>query len=63
VEEGQRVGRLTAGGKVYQVTGGLAAANNAKLVPHMSHTVTVTGDVSERDGLVMIAASDLKMIK
>lgn len=59
--EGQPVGLLTADGKVYQVTGGLAADNNAKLVPHMSQTVTVTGDVSEKDGLMMIAASDLKM--
>ena len=39
------------------------AEDNAKLVPHMAHTVTVTGDVSEKDGQMMIAASTLTMIK
>ena len=61
--EGQPVGLLTSDGKVYQVTGALAAGRNARLVPHMSHTVTVTGDVSEQGGMMMIAANDLKMIK
>ena len=37
--------------------------NNAKLVAHVSHTVEVTGDVSEKDGKMMIAADSLKMIK
>ena len=60
--EGFAVGLLTAEGKVYQVTGGLAAANNAKLVPHMTHTVTIAGDVSEKDGMTLVAASDLKMV-
>ncbi len=63
-KKGQPVALLTADGKVYQVTGGLAAENNAKLVPHMSHTVEITGDVSEKDGKLMIAADAgaLKMI-
>jgi hypothetical protein len=60
--EGFAVGLLTAEGKVYQVAGGLAAANNAKLVSHMAHTVTITGDLSEKDGTSVIAASDLKMV-
>src|SRR5262249_10793110 len=37
--EGFAVGLLTNDGKVYQVSGDLAANKNAKLVPHMSHTV------------------------
>ena len=53
---------LTSDGKVYQVTGDLAADSNAKLVPHMSQMVTVTGDVSENGGITTIAASGLTVI-
>jgi hypothetical protein len=61
--EGQPVGLLTADGKVYQLTGGLVAGNNAKVAPHLTHTVTVTGDVTEKDGMTMIAANELTMVK
>ena len=57
------LGLLTGDGKVYQITGGLAANKNAKLVPHMSHAVKITGDVSEKDGVATIAANDLEMVK
>lgn len=60
--EGFDVGLLSSDGKIYKVTGGLAANNNAKLVPHMSHTVTIIGDVSEKEGQMTIAASELKMV-
>jgi hypothetical protein len=59
---GQPVALLTADGKVYTVTGDLAANNNAKLVPHMSHKVELTGDVAEKGGTMTIAATSLKMI-
>ena len=59
---GRPVALLTSDGKVYTVTGDLAADKNAKLVPHMSHKVWLTGDVTEKDGMMMIAASNLKMI-
>ena len=62
-KRGEPVALLTADGKVYRITGGLAANNNAKLVPHMNHTVEITGDVSEKDGKVQIAANELKMVK
>lgn len=58
--EGFPVGLLTTDGKVYQVTGDLAAHSNAKLVPHIAQTVTITGDVSEKGNVSMIAASELK---
>ena len=61
--EGFAVGLLTAAGKVYEVGGGLADNHNAKLVPHMTHMVTITGDVTEKDGRTVIAASDLTMNK
>lgn len=60
---GQPVGILTADGKVYQLTGGLVADNNAKIAPHVTHTVTITGDVTEKDGMTMLAANDLTMVK
>src|SRR5919204_311109 len=43
---GQPVALVTSDGKVYQVTGDLAANKNEKLVAHMSHTVELTGDVT-----------------
>jgi hypothetical protein len=63
VKEGRPVALLTTDGKVYQITGVLAANKNEKLVGHMTHTVEVTGDVStEQDGTMKIAATNLKMI-
>jgi hypothetical protein len=61
--EGFQVGLLTANGKVYQITGGLAANKNAKLAPHMGHTVSITGDVTEKDGTTLISSGDLTMVK
>jgi hypothetical protein len=52
----------TSDGKVYTVTGDLAANNNAKLVPHLSHKVELTGDVTEKGSTMTIAATNLKMI-
>jgi hypothetical protein len=48
---------------VYELAGGLAAEKNAKIIPHISHTVEVTGDVTEKDGKMVIAADTLKMLK
>lgn len=62
-KEGKPVALLTSDGKVYQITGGLAANKNAKLVDHMLHTVEITGDVVEAGGKLSIAADTLKMVK
>jgi hypothetical protein len=63
--EGNPVGIVTADGKVYQFAGDLVANNNTKAVPLLAHTVTVTGDVTEKDGMTMLAANagDVKVIK
>ena len=61
-KKGAPLAILTEDGKLYQITGGLAADMNAKLIPHISHTVEVTGDVTEKEGKKMIASADLKMI-
>ncbi len=61
--EGFEVGLLSGDGKVYHVAGELAANANAKLVPHMlAETVTITGEVSVKDGQTIIAGSDLKEV-
>lgn len=62
-KKGAPMALLTSDGKLYQITGGLAADSNAKLVAHVSHTVEITGDVTEKDGKMMIAADSLKMPK
>ena len=61
-KKGQPVALLTSDGKVYTVKGGLAADNNAKLVAHMGHTVSITGDVTGTGGDTTITAADLKMV-
>jgi hypothetical protein len=60
---GRPMAILTSDGKVYEIAGGLAADKNAKIVPHVGHTVEVTGDVMDHgDGKMMIMADTLKML-
>jgi hypothetical protein len=59
---GRPLALLTSDGKVYEIQGGLAADKNAKLIPHVAHTVEVTGDVAEKDGKMTITSDSLKMI-
>src|SRR6267143_33292 len=59
---GRPMAILTSDGKVYEIAGGLAAEKNAKLIPHIAHTVEITGDVMDHDGKMMISADSLKMI-
>ena len=63
-KKGQPMALLTTDGKVYTITGGLAAENNAKLVPHMSHTMALTGEVTDVKGVksISVAAAGLKMV-
>jgi hypothetical protein len=63
-KKGNTVALVTEKGDVIQVMpmGDLSGDNNAKLVPHMSHKVTLTGDVMDVKGKKMIHATALKMI-
>jgi hypothetical protein len=62
-KKGRPMALLTTDGKVYELGGGLAANMNEKLVGHISHTVSVTGDVTKKaDGSMVIAANELKMV-
>ena len=64
-KKGNQVALVTKNGEVYEVMamGSLSGENNAKLVPHMGHTVTLTGTVA--NGATgkpkMIHATALKM--
>ena len=60
--KGMPVALVTDGGDVYMLSGGVTADNNAALVPHMSHTVEVTGDVSESGSVKTITADAIKHI-
>jgi hypothetical protein len=62
-KDGKPLALLTSDGKVYQITGGLAANKNAKLVEHVLHTVEITGDVTDKGGKLSIAADSLRMAK
>lgn len=60
--EGNPAGLLTADGKIYQIEGALAANNNERLWPLLSHTVTITGNVSESGTITTIIADEAKDI-
>jgi hypothetical protein len=61
-KKGLPLALLTTDGKVYTIAGDLAANNNAKLVPHITHTVAITGDVVTKDGKMTITSDALKMV-
>lgn len=60
---GQPVGILTADGSIYQLAGGLVANNNAKIAEYVAQTVRITGDVAERDGIMMLSADALTVVQ
>ena len=62
-KNGEPLAILTEDGKVYRVGGGLAANKNAKLIAHVGHTVTITGDVSVSGDKSIIASDTLTMVK
>lgn len=60
--KGMGVALVTAGGEVYMLAGSVTSDNNAALAPHMSHTVEVTGDVTESSGMKTITTDAVKHI-
>src|SRR5712691_767094 len=60
--EGMPAAIVTSDGKAYQVIGGLAANNNAKIVDLLGQTVTMTGGVSEMHGMMVISADSAKVV-
>jgi len=54
---------LTSDGKVYQIVGALAENKNRKLVPHLTHTVSITGEVTmDEEGALKISGTEVTMI-
>jgi hypothetical protein len=60
--EGNPAGIVTADGKAYQLTGGVLGKNNSKIAEHIAHTVTITGNVYEKDSMTMLSADTLTMV-
>lgn len=60
--KGMPVALVTADGDVYMLAGGVTADNNAALANHMSHTVEITGDVTESGGVKTITTDAVKHI-
>jgi hypothetical protein len=61
-KKGRPLALLTTDGKVYEIAGGLAEDNNAKLIAHISHTVSITGDTMTTGDKMMIHGAELKMV-
>ena len=61
--QGMPAGLLTSDGKLYQIVGGLAANSNAKIAPYLTRTVTITGEVTRKDVVTLIAADAVKVVK
>ena len=59
--EGNPPGVLTSAGKVYQLAGPVLGENNSKLAPHVGRIVAVTGAVTEKDGVRILTADELKV--
>ena len=59
---GQPVALVTENGDVYKLAGTVTDDNNAALVPHMSHTVEVTGELGEVDGIPTITTEAVKHV-
>ena len=61
---GIRIALVTDKGDVYTVTGDFTDNSNAKLIPHLCHTVTLTGDVTGdvKNVQLRILVTDLKMV-
>jgi hypothetical protein len=57
--EGMPAGIVTSDGTAYQIIGGLAANNNAKIIDYLGQTVTITGDVSEMYGMKVVSADSV----
>jgi predicted metal-binding protein len=60
--KGMTVALVTEQGDVYLVGGALAQNNNARLVNHMSHKVSLQGSLAIDNETKTILASALKMI-
>jgi hypothetical protein len=59
--KGQTLAVVTDNGEVLAITGELTANKHAQLVPHMSHRVTVKGEITDKDGAKVINGTEIRM--
>ena len=61
-KQGKPLGVLTDGDGLFKFIGDYTENNNAKLIPHITHTVSITGDTMDMGGKMMVHGSELKMV-
>jgi hypothetical protein len=61
--EGNPVGVVAEDGTVYQLAGEVVANNNAKVIPFIARRVSVTGEVSQKDGMTMLTAREIQQAR
>lgn len=61
--EGNPVGLVADDGSVYQFTGGLTAENNALAARYLAKKVSVTGEVFEKDGMMLLRADSATEVR
>jgi molybdopterin-guanine dinucleotide biosynthesis protein A len=61
-KKGMPVGVLTSDA-IYEITGDFAANSNAKLLDFVAKQVTVTGEVTEKDGKKLLNVKTIAMAK
>ena len=59
-KEGKPLGILTDDA-IYEVTGDFTASRNARLLDFVAKSVTVTGDVTERDGQTLLNVKTIRV--
>lgn len=58
--EGMPAGIVTPYGEAFQIVGGLAANNNAKIIDFLGQNATITGEVSMQNGMLVISADEAR---
>jgi hypothetical protein len=61
--EGMPAAIVTPYGEAFQIAGGLAANNNAKIIEFLGKTATITGEVSEQHGTLVITADEARLAR
>ena len=61
--EGMPAAIVTPYGECFQIVGGLAANNNAKIIDFLGKNATITGQVSMQNGMRVISADDAQLAR
>ena len=61
--EGMPAGIVTPYGEAFQIIGGLAANNNAKIIDFLGKDATIAGEVTTQHGMLCISADEAKLAR